>query len=614
MIRVLCYFTGMRECPRCGDSFPETFRYCPLDGVSLVEEAGGEGSLPAGPAAAEPAMIKVRTLMAGIGLLLAALLVSFTLVFLYQYLRPKYGSLVVKTTPPGAMVFLDGRQRGPTPLTLEQIRAGGHRLQATRDGYKEYVQQVEIIPYSTENLHWTLEPLVPVLTNEQLAEIESWRKKLERAQKESIFLPPPEDYNVLYFANKMLSIDPANELASDVKERLAQSIRHSADVAYAGEDWLEAEKQYKNLALIFPDDILINERLADIGAKIDASVKDRESQIAEWSAAAEAAMKAGNLAPPEKDNALDALRNIQRLDAGSPSLREGLRRLKEMLQTRGDRGVAGGDFAAARNDFRVVLQFFPEDGYSQSRLAMVEAKLSEAAAAEQQRALRLQEEQQSRQRTAALRLSALNSYRSGAFEKAIGEWQEYLRLEPGSDEACYYLGASHLERKELDTAILYFEKCLALNPAHLQARLNLGLLYDRHRNDIARALEHLRAVKDGGGADKYPPDRLQRMIQELQERSALIAMEKIPFAVEHKHAFSSCRGSLRFSATGIEYNTEERDHSFFEPYGSLRMLSVVDDDLGVRTQNNRKYNFQFLKSGDGSRARQLASRYTLVTN
>jgi len=156
--------------------------------------------------------------------------------------------------------------------------------------------------------------VVPQLTNEQLAEVEACRKKLERAQNENILLPPPDDYNVLFFAQKVLAIDPANSYALEVKAKLAETVRQLAEFAYAREDWLESEKQYKNLLLIYPDDPSAEGRLADVAAKIDASIKDREKQIQDWVQRAEAAIKAGSLLPPDKDNALDAIRSIQRLD------------------------------------------------------------------------------------------------------------------------------------------------------------------------------------------------------------------------------------------------------------------------------------------------------------
>lgn len=606
----------MRDCPKCGNSYPQPFQYCPVDGAPLEvssEEPDEHNPLPLDAIPTEPS-ISIRTLMKGLGLLLLAGFLSFNLVFLYQYFRPKYGGLVIKTTPPGAIVTVDGKQRGVSPLTLVDIRSGGHLIRAAKEGYKELIQQIEVLPYTTENLHWPLDPLVPHLTNEQLAEIESWRKKLDTAQKENILLPPPEDYNVLYFANKILGIDPASAYALEVKNKLAEAERHSADLAYAREDWLQAEKRYKNLALIFPNDISINEKIADIAAKIDASIKDREKQIADWTARAEAALKFGALVPPEKDNAFEALQNIRRLDRNNAFAATGLVRVKEMLQNRGDTKISNGDWPAARNEFRLALQYFPDDEYSKNRLSMVEQKLAEAAQSEQQRLQRLQEEQQSRARVVNLRQSALNSYRSGAWAKSISEWQEYLKVEPNSDEAYFYMGACYLEQKQLDTAILNFEKSIALNNSNAGAHVYLGLLYDRHRGDFARAVEHLKKALQLGGAERFSPDRLQGMIQELQGRAQLETLQKIPFAVEHKHAFSSCKGNFLITAQGVEFKTRETDHSFYEAYTNLRSFSVLEDDVSIRTRNNKKYNFHMLNQGEGERLRRVAARHTQVTD
>jgi len=590
----------MNKCSQCGTAYPEEFLYCPSDGSPL----GGKASR-------SPAQIRVRTLMLGFSLLLLCSLIAFTAAFFYQYWKPKYGSLTLKTTPPGAMITVDGRLRGASPLTLSNLRSGGHQVKGTKEGYREFVQQVMIMPYATENLHWSLEPIVPQLSNEQLAEVEAWRKKLETAQRENILLPPPEDYNVLFFANKILAIDPANGYALDIKGKLADSVRHLAELAYAREDWLESEKQYKNLALLLPNDLAVGERLADVAAKLDASVKDREKQIQDWMAKADAAMKVGSLVPPDKDNALDAIRSIQRLDKNSSYAREAISRLKELLQNRGDTKILGGDYQGARNDFRILLQYFPEDSYSKTRLTTIEAKLAEMAQLEHERSQRANEEQQSRQKITQLRQSALGSFRAGSYEKSISEWQEYLKFEPGSDEAYFYLGASYQDQKQLDTAILNFEKCISLNPNNVLAHLNLGLLYDYHRNNLKQAEEHLEKAKELGGAEKYTPDRLQAMIQDLQDRAKANSILTVPFAVEHKHAFSSCRGNLYFTEEGLEYRATETDHSFYEAYKGLRAFSIEGDDLTLRTRNNKRYSFHFLNAGDGARIRawNSSSRY-----
>ncbi len=595
----------MKKCSKCTNSYPDTFEFCPVDGAELEK-----GAYPAAPA-----QIKVKTLLVGLGILFATGIICFVSVFSYYYLKPKYGSLVVKTTPSGATVFLDGKQRGLTTISIGDLKSGGHQVRVVKDGYAESAQQVQVMPYSTENIHLTLKPLVASLSNEQLADLESWKKKLESAQKENILLPPPDDYNVLYFADKMLAIDPTNAYAGDVKTKLAESVRQKADIAYAREDWLAAEREYKSLALIYPNDIAISEKLADISAKFDATVKDREQQVEEWKGKAEAAMKAGVLLPPEKDNALDALRNIQRLDKKNVYARGAMVHLLELLQNRGDTKIAAGDLQGARNDFRLILQYFPDDKYSSSRATTVEAKLADAARADQLQLQRQRDEQQqSRERLANLRTSALNAYRAGARDKAMAEWQEYLKLEPTSDEAYFYLGAIYQDGKQFDTAILNFEKCLSLNPNNAYAHLNLGILYDRHRGDLAQAREHLEKVKALGGVDKYSPERLQGMIQDIQERMQLNAMQNTAFPVEHRHVFSSCRGTLRVSATGVEFKTTETDHSFFEAYTHLRAFTVDGDEVSIRTQNNKKYNFRLIKAGDADKIRRLAALHVKASD
>jgi tetratricopeptide (TPR) repeat protein len=587
----------MRECPQCGNGYPESFVYCPGDGSWLG------GDLEDGSKRKRPAQIRIKTLMFGIMILTLASALSFTALFLYQYWKPKYGSLVVKTTPAGAIITVDGRLRGASPIVIPDLRSGGYEVKATKEGYKEFVQRVTVMPYATENLHWNLDPVVPQLTNEQLAEVEAWRKKLENAQRENILLPPPDDYNVLYFADKILAIDPANTYALDVKGKLADTLRRLAEFAYAREDWLESEKQYKNLALLYPKDPAIEERLTDIATKIDESGKDREKQIQDLKTKSETAMKVGSLLPPDKDNALDAIRNIQRLDKNSPYVREALAHLKELLQSRADTKASGSDWQGARNDFKMILQFFPEDNYSKSRIAAVEAKLVELAQNEQQRKQHAVEEPQSGTKLTDLHQSALNLFRAGSYQKSISEWQEYLKSEPDSDEAYFYIGAGYQNQKQLDTAILNFEKCIALNPNNILAHLNLGTLYDYHRNNLKAAEDHLRKAKELGGAEKYTPDRLQSMIQDLQDRAKVNAILKVLFPVEHKHTFSSCKGNLRFTEEGVEFRTAETDHSFYEPYKGLRAFAIQGNELTIKTRSNKKYNFRFDNAADAERVR-----------
>lgn len=593
----------MRECPKCGNSYPEDFQYCPSDGTSLGDPADSDSDRRGeiSPPPPEPVQISVRTLMLGFAVLVMCALIAFAGVFFYQYWKPKYGNLIVKTTPSGAMIYVDGKLQGASPITLSDLRSGGHQLKGTKEGYMDFVHQVTVMPYSTENLHYDLEPIIPQLSNEERAEVEALGKKMESAQEENILFPPPDDYNVLYFANKILSIDPANSNALKVKEELAEKIRRLAEFAYAREDWAESEKLHKNLALLLPDDPSIQERLAEIQEKREESAREREKQIEEWKLKVEAAIKRGSLVPPDKDNALDAIRGIQHLEKDNRYALEALSRLKELLQNRGDTKMATSDWRGAQRDFQLVLQYFPTDKYSKERLTEVEAELEKIRRIEQQNMKRVAEEQESQKKIDELRLEALESFRTGNYQKSISEWQKYLEQKPDSDEAYFYIGASYQDQKQLDRAIHNFEKCLSINPNNTLAHLNLGILYDYHRNNFEQAEEHLRRAMDLGGVEQYDSKRLQSMIDDLQHRMHVNSILKMLFPVEHKHTFSSCRGNLRFTEEGMEYRTTETDHSFYVEFTGLKAFEINDDNLFIKTRNNKNYNFRFLNYGDAAR-------------
>ena len=59
---------------------------------------------------------------------------------------PIVGSLLVRSTPPGARVVVDGREYGRTPLTVGNLSRGAHTVRVTRDGYVADERLVTITP------------------------------------------------------------------------------------------------------------------------------------------------------------------------------------------------------------------------------------------------------------------------------------------------------------------------------------------------------------------------------------------------------------------------------------------------------------------------------------
>jgi hypothetical protein len=49
--------------------------------------------------------------------------------------RPIAGSLLIRSTPADAEVFVNGRASGKTPLTLRDIDLGSYTIRVVRDGY-----------------------------------------------------------------------------------------------------------------------------------------------------------------------------------------------------------------------------------------------------------------------------------------------------------------------------------------------------------------------------------------------------------------------------------------------------------------------------------------------
>lgn len=71
-------------------------------------------------------------------------------------LRPAFGSVTVTSTPSGASVFLDEKQVGQTPLTLDRIASGSHSLRLQAPQYAVERRNVSVADGQTANVAVTL--------------------------------------------------------------------------------------------------------------------------------------------------------------------------------------------------------------------------------------------------------------------------------------------------------------------------------------------------------------------------------------------------------------------------------------------------------------------------
>lgn len=70
---------------------------------------------------------------------------------------PPFGDIRIATTPPGALVTLNGQELGTTPLTGDNITAGEHELVVALEGYKPIIHTVSVRRQRTTELNFNLQ-------------------------------------------------------------------------------------------------------------------------------------------------------------------------------------------------------------------------------------------------------------------------------------------------------------------------------------------------------------------------------------------------------------------------------------------------------------------------
>jgi len=87
---------------------------------------------------------------------------------------PAVGGLVVDTSPAGAIVSLDGKEIGKTPISLKDIRSGKYPMRVTLDGYDTIEKQVDV--KENESTNMGLIRLSPAKASIELATVPSGAK------------------------------------------------------------------------------------------------------------------------------------------------------------------------------------------------------------------------------------------------------------------------------------------------------------------------------------------------------------------------------------------------------------------------------------------------------
>ncbi len=81
-------------------------------------------------------------------------------------------------------------------------------------------------------------------------------------------------------------------------------------------------------------------------------------------------------------------------------------------------------------------------------------------------------------------------FNAGRFDRAIGQFERVLVLDPSYENANYYLGASYERMRRFELALAYYNKELSLNPENVYALMALGSVYIK----TARSTEALQML------------------------------------------------------------------------------------------------------------------------
>ncbi len=167
----------IRTCYSCGKSYPETIRFCPRDGVDLEYAPPPIDDLGKSFVRSRK-WIAVSILGAALAILVSVFMISGRFDSLSRG-TTESGEIIVRTTPSGATIYLDGSQMGATPIRLANIQPGVHVVRAIYPGYKNGSVRIEILPSARLRVVWDLVPLRELPKERYVAEFSRSAQRID---------------------------------------------------------------------------------------------------------------------------------------------------------------------------------------------------------------------------------------------------------------------------------------------------------------------------------------------------------------------------------------------------------------------------------------------------
>jgi hypothetical protein len=507
--------------------------------------------------------------------------------------------VVILTVPSGADITFDSKPLGQSPVKLEKVQAGIHKLEISKDGFEQIVQEVPISGPQVEPqvLEFKLRPLQPPeamgLSPEE--RIKQYRQRAEEAFARGNYAIPIER-SALYYAQLILAIDDSNQFAIEMLERVRKALHQAAQSAISRGDFAQAQEIYSVLIEYYPKD----EVARAAAAKLESQLTARRGEVRDLVRKAEEALRSGRLIEPARASAYYFSKQALAIDRQNAQARAIRNQIREKLVLEIERAIANNQISDALRKLETATQLFPEDKELLARRRQLESqRAAEASKAND---------------PAARRLQGLEKYMREEFAEAASDLEFAASNGYNTPEVIFALGRSYIKLHQLDRAAAYLRQVpQSAGDAYCSAIAALGDIA-LEQGDVNTAIERYRQARKLGGSTLYSALILDDKIERIEKRLREKAAEPTPISIQvkHPHSFGSCSGILTVDSTGVRYNPTDGDHTFAANLMAVSVL-ISKDEMSVRA-NNKTYKFKFATRADAERFREMLARYQSYTS
>jgi hypothetical protein len=480
--------------------------------------------------------------------------------------------LVILTVPSGAEIKLNSTNYGYTPVKLEQLPMGSYTLTITKEGYEPIVESINISDSTPLEFKLTL---LPPSDAEGLT-IEERIKKYQQGADEAFERGDyaiPFDESALYYTLYILELDPTNQTALDMREKLRKRLLQVAQTEVSRGDMGKAQEIMNILLQHYPKD----EEVRIAAARLEGQLSSRRGELQSLVRKAEDALRAGNLTEPYRSSAYYYAKQALAIDPNNSQALAVHQSIKDRLLGESEQSYEEGEVDQAIKQLDNLSNLFSKDTQIRTRLREITVRRQAEIAKANDPMVR--------------RLQGLQKYRKEEFAEAIPDLRFAVVNGQGTPDVIFALARSYMKLGHYDDAASYFHK--VPDNADDAYRSSIAALGDiaAQRGDTGTAIARYKEARRLGGSTMYPILSLEDKIAQIEKRQIEKAAEPSPVSIQVKHLHGglfkgSCSGTLSVSSTGVSYDGE---HAFAANLTGVTVENTKDGLTLYLQREGRKF-------------------------